>query len=107
ERVAILSYELWRDRYASDPSVIGKLIRYYGQPLTVIGVAPALFAGRIDRTALWIPYTLEPSLLRGRDLLHDRESGWLRVAGRLNAGHSRADVQAELALLARQQDSLH
>ena len=36
----ILSYRLWRDRFGSDPQIVGKSARFLGPPAPVVGVAP-------------------------------------------------------------------
>ena len=38
--VVILTDQLWRQRFARDPSVLGRTITLDGEPYTVIGVAP-------------------------------------------------------------------
>ncbi|MGB6690157.1 MAG: ABC transporter permease [Terracidiphilus sp.] len=38
DHVAVLSYGLWRDRFAADPSVVGRAVLLNGIPFTVIGV---------------------------------------------------------------------
>jgi putative ABC transport system permease protein len=104
--VAVLSETAWRNRFASDPEIVGKAIHFNGQPVTVIGVVPR-FAGQIDRAIAWLPYTLETYLKAGENLLHPDEAAWLTVEGRLNQGFSRRDAAAELGLLAGQQDRLY
>jgi len=104
--VVVLSDRLWRDRFASDPQVIGKVIHYNGQPVTVVGIAPE-FAGMVDHAKAWFPYTLETYLKLGANLLKPGEVAWLNVAGRLNPGFSREEAAAELRVLASQQDRLH
>jgi predicted permease len=104
--VAVLSETAWRNRFASDPEIVGKAIHFNGQPVTVIGVAPR-FAGQINRAIAWLPYTLETYLKAGENLLHQDEAAWLTVEGRLNQGFSRRDAAAELGLLAGQQDRLY
>jgi len=42
-REALLSYSLWRRRYASDPSIVGTSIDVDGKPATVVGVLPKGF----------------------------------------------------------------
>jgi putative ABC transport system permease protein len=37
--VAVMSYHIWRDKYGSDPSVVGTGYQINGHPFTVIGVA--------------------------------------------------------------------
>ena len=40
-QVAVLSDRLWRGRFGSDSSVVGREVRLDGRPATVIGVMPA------------------------------------------------------------------
>lgn len=42
-RLAILSHRLWRDRFASDPAIVGKAMRLDREPWTIVGVAPEGF----------------------------------------------------------------
>src|SRR3569833_1293909 len=37
--VAVLSYQLWKERFGSAPSVVGQTLRYNSFPFTVVGVA--------------------------------------------------------------------
>src|SRR5262249_34485744 len=39
-RVALLAHDLWRTRFASDPSIVGRAILLEGAPTTVVGVLP-------------------------------------------------------------------
>ena len=41
--VAVLSDSLWRSRFSSEPSVIGRAIQLDGQPHTIVGVMPREF----------------------------------------------------------------
>lgn len=43
DHVVVLSSRIWRDRFASDPQIVGKTIRLDGYPYTVIGVLPGQF----------------------------------------------------------------
>lgn len=43
--VAVISYQLWRNRFKSDPQIIGKTQRLNNLPHTIIGVAPEGFYG--------------------------------------------------------------
>jgi predicted permease len=104
--VVVLSEQLWRDRFASDPQIVGKVAHFSGQPVTVVGVAP-VFAGLINDAKAWLPYSLGTYLKRGDGLLRPGEVAWLNVAGRLNSGLSHRDAATELSLLASQQDRLH
>ncbi|MGH9589968.1 MAG: ABC transporter permease, partial [Terracidiphilus sp.] len=43
DRVAILTYGLWRKQFGGDPGILGRTIRLTGFPYTVIGVMPQSF----------------------------------------------------------------
>jgi putative ABC transport system permease protein len=105
--VVVLSETLWRDRFAADPRVIGKMVSFNGQPVTVVGIIPSAFAGQIKGAQAWFPYTLQPHLKLGPDFLKATDAPWLTVEGRLSPGFSRAGATSELSLLVRQQDLLH
>ena len=53
----VLSHLLWRRRFNSDSSIIGREIRLAdGQPFTVVGVMPRLFTGTSLRAPdVWLP----------------------------------------------------
>jgi predicted permease len=104
--VVVLSERLWRNRFASDPQIVGNVVHFNGQPVTVVGVTPT-FAGMVHGATAWLPYTLETYLKSGDHLLRPGAAAWLSVAGRLNPGFSYEDAAAELKLLAGQQDRLH
>ena len=43
--VCVLSYSLWKNRFAGDPHALGRSVRIDGTALTVVGVATADFIG--------------------------------------------------------------
>ena len=53
--VVLLSHGLWRDRFASDPNVVGTSVILEQKPYTVIGVMPAGFEFPRKNTAAWTP----------------------------------------------------
>ena len=96
----ILSYSLWKTRYAADPAIVGKSIEIARHPVTVIGVAPEGFVGAMPglRDDLWV--TLDPL---GTDVwrIRHRSGGavWLNVIGRLRPGVSRGQAAQDLDTL--------
>jgi predicted permease len=102
--VAVISEEFWRDEFGSDPNILGTAIPVNHDALTVVGVAPARFAGRLGQGALWIPYTMQPRIGSGQNGFQPSASPWLNLSGRLAPGSSRSDVQAHLRVIANQQD---
>jgi predicted permease len=75
--VAILGYSVWRNRYASDPSVLGRTIRVNGVPSLVVGVMPDGFSFP-TRSRLWQPLAMLPDRT-----LASRDARDLSVFGRL------------------------
>ena len=55
-KVMVLSHAAWRERFASDPDIVGRRIRepYGGTEYTVVGVAPAGLDYPVG-TGFWIP----------------------------------------------------
>src|SRR5215472_12987387 len=94
--VAVLSEEIWRDRFHADPNVVGTRISLSGRSYTVIGVVPAGFSGRLRGPGIWIPYTMQAPFYGGVDLFRESARPWLTVEGRLRPGYSRAQAAAEL-----------
>jgi predicted permease len=54
ERVAVLSYELWRQVYHGDRNVIGKAARLRDRDVTVVGVMPPSFRLPTPDISLWL-----------------------------------------------------
>jgi len=104
--VAILSEELWRDRFASDAAILGKVIQLNREAFTIVGVA-SLPPGEHTPARIWVPYTMAPQLVRRQDLFAPAGPTWLNLSGRLRAGNSRAEAQAALRVAAAQQDRLY
>lgn len=100
--VAVLSEPFWRNRLGADPQIIGKTIHLGSLALVVVGVAPADATNLLP--GIFVPYTLQPLLDRSYNHWTNLDSPWLSVSGRLRAGYSRADAQAEVATILRRQD---
>ena len=92
DRVVILGYEVWQNRYGGDPDVIGRMLRVNEEPSTIVGVMPEgmQFPSNADT---WRP--LQPT-----DDLDHRDRRGLGVFGRLAPGADRATAQAELNAIA-------
>ena len=54
EPVVLLSDDLWKRRYNSDPAIVGRAIQVNSRPHTVIGVMPARFRFP-ENQYLWLP----------------------------------------------------
>jgi putative ABC transport system permease protein len=65
--VVLLSHELWRTRFASDPAIVGSQVRANAQPATIIGVMPPDFSFP-HRESVWLPAQVTPSAVPPPDL---------------------------------------
>ncbi|HEV2445885.1 MAG TPA: ABC transporter permease, partial [Candidatus Sulfopaludibacter sp.] len=104
--VAMISAELWRRRFASDPGIVGRQIALNGASFTVVGIVPAGFAGLdLDRAAkpeIWAPTMMYPALVpfgSKWDLQHEWGDEWLSATGRVKPGVTMAQADANIAQL--------
>jgi predicted permease len=103
--VVVISHALWRQRFNSDPGIIGKSVSLNRQPYTVIGVASEKFVGAsvISPPDLWVPLMMEPIINAGSRALTLPDSAWLMMLGRLrpdaNLGAAQAAVETVAARL--------
>jgi putative ABC transport system permease protein len=92
--VVMLGNGIWKNRYGSDPGVIGRTIKVNELPATVIGVMPEGFKFPINAD-LWVPLTQLPGLTDQK-----RDARDFQVFGRLAAGVTPAQARAELTAVA-------
>ncbi|MGA7916050.1 MAG: ABC transporter permease, partial [Candidatus Acidiferrales bacterium] len=92
--VVILSENLWRSRFGSDPNLLGRSISLDKRLFTVVGIMPASFQFPLiaTREDIWIPIAQDPMF----GPWMSRFGGhWLLVTGRLKPGISLAEARAE------------
>jgi len=94
DHVVILSHGLWQRRYASDPNIIGKMIRLEDIPHTVVGVMSPEFQYPTRGVQIWTPLTFVPADFRTRT-----GYTYLTVA-RLKTGITLQRAQAEVNFIA-------
>src|SRR5215470_788936 len=97
DRVVILSHALWQNKFAGDPSVIGRSVTIDGAPRQVVGVMPPEFGFPSIKTQMWMPVRLDPT--------NEGEFwnyGWMFLIGRLRPEATLAQAQGETpALISR------
>jgi hypothetical protein len=101
----VMSYQAWQSNYGGDPHVLGSTFYLQGQPVTVVGIAPAGFFGdriRSNPPELWIPLAAEPLIEGKNTILRVAESNWLYVLGRIKPGVSVAALQGKMSNSLRQ-----
>ncbi len=86
---AVISDGLWRRRFGSDPSMVGRMIRLDGQPYEVVGVAAPTFVFP-DGADIWAPLAFSATEAE------NRTNRWLTMFGRLRPDASLASASAEI-----------
>jgi predicted permease len=104
--VAVLGHQSWTRLFRSDPSVIGRVIRMEGAPVTIIGVGPANHRGTLDvglGTDFWLPITAVPVMTPMPAALRDAPTivAPLFVKARLRDGATLAQARAAMDILGR------
>ena len=122
----VISYALWRGRFAADPAIVGKTIRLgagrlssgWGsggfeedRPVTpsnrdflILGVMPPSFIGETvgERPDFWAPLTMEEHFLPGRHWLSRRTARWVEIIARLKQSYGLKQAEAATNILNRQ-----
>jgi putative ABC transport system permease protein len=100
-RVVVLGHALWRDRFGSDPAIVGRRITLDGDAHEVVGVMPAGF--QWPTTAeLWLPAEYDESFLRT-----NRGAWYLSAVGRLAPDAEVDQAIAEMNALGRRLEQEH
>ena len=100
ERVVLLTEGLWRSRFGSDPSIVGRTIDLDAVAYTVVGVLPASLRLPLDYatrtlTQIWVPLALGPVDPQ------ERGNHGINALGRLKPGVTLPQAQAEIDTFTR------
>jgi predicted permease len=109
--VVVLGHAFWQERFNSDQSVVGRTVYLNGHPFTVIGVAPATFKGMKFAVSqqFWIPLMMSTRFGIGEGWQTEAGRGWryLQVFGRLKAGVTMKQAEADLNIIAENLGKLY
>jgi putative ABC transport system permease protein len=98
--VAVMSYRIWHEKYASDASVVGASYQINGHPFTVIGVAaPGFYGAKLAGWGMpdfWLPLTTEPLIDEGTARLKRPNGNFLDLIGRVRPGVNPKSLEAKL-----------
>ncbi len=92
--VVVIGENVWRNRFAGDPAIVGRTVQLGATPHSIVGVMPEDFAFPVNHR-FWAPLravSAPPEPLTGPDLM---------VFGRLAPGATLETAQAELATIGR------
>src|SRR5215468_4656806 len=100
--VTVISFQAWKDRYQSDPAIIGKTQMLNGVQHTIIGVAPERFYGTFVGYSFqfWVPASMEELFDAGGYKLENRGARWIEGFALLKPGVTIDQAQAEMSAVA-------
>ena len=101
EDVAILSQEIWESAFASDESVMGRVLRIDGTPTRIVGIMPAGYDVHDAKVQVWLPLTLDPANPGNRG------GHFLYLIGRLRPEVGLTQARADLERLLTQWPQLN
>jgi predicted permease len=96
--VAAISARLWKNRFAGDPSILGRKIRINGEPYNIVAVMPDVipeWMERGQRNEVWAPFVSS-----GEWPESSRGARGFAVLARLKPGVSVEQAQADLSVIA-------
>ncbi len=91
--VVLLGYDVWQDRFAGDPDVVGQTVKLDEVPYTIVGVMPPDIPHPLHGADLWVPPGFAIDEHRGLN-------SW-RALGRLEEGATLEGARAEVNGVAR------
>jgi putative ABC transport system permease protein len=94
-KAAIISHGLWKRRYGSQESIVGKDILLDETKYTVVGVMPPGFQFMVNSVDLLLPVAFTPQQLAN----HDNHN--YTVVARLKPGVTRAQADAEIQTISQ------
>jgi putative ABC transport system permease protein len=98
--VAVMSYRIWQEKYASDPSVVGAGYQINGHSFTVVGVAaPGFYGAKLAGWGMpdfWLPLTTEPLIDGATARLERPNTNFLDLIGRVRPGVNPKSLEAKL-----------
>jgi putative ABC transport system permease protein len=90
--VVVIGHTLWKTRFASDPKVIGRMVKLGTATATIVGVMPEGFGFPVSQR-LWTPLRVDAAGLA------PRTGPAVSIFGRLAPGASIDDARAELGVI--------
>ncbi|HEU4766028.1 MAG TPA: ABC transporter permease, partial [Pyrinomonadaceae bacterium] len=100
--LAVISHGLWTRRFASDPQIVGKMVRLDSDPFTIVGVMPASFRHPTPLASLNVDVWIAAGFVAPPFDPPGRESRMMRLVGRLKPETDLEQARAEMKVLGSQ-----
>jgi predicted permease len=102
--LVVISQNLWKTEFGSDPSAVGRSMMISGHLFTIVGVMPEDFHGANVGVAaqIYVPAMMQPVVLpvevAGGNILEQDGANWLFIFGRLKPGVTVETAQAAMTV---------
>jgi ABC-type antimicrobial peptide transport system permease subunit len=104
----VLSYDLWRNKFAADPQTLGAAVTINRNSFTVVGIAPEGFNGtEIVKESVFVPISAQAVLGAARTFYSDDRLSWLALIGRKRTGIELGQIRTDLRTIAVTIDQLY
>ncbi|HEV8197947.1 MAG TPA: ABC transporter permease [Gemmatimonadales bacterium] len=100
-RAVVLSETVWRNRFGSDPRLVGSMISLDNERVQVVGVVPAASTWP-SNAVMWFPFTMEPERLA-----RSRGAVYLSNLARLKPGVTVASATLDMQAIARRLETAY
>jgi predicted permease len=109
DQVVVLGYDFWKEKFNSDPGVVGRQATIDGHPFTIVGVAPKGFSGvqSFVKVAAYMPASAVIIAGAKTDQLNSWQDRFFTVYGRLRPGVSFKQASAELSVIGQDMTRQH
>jgi len=99
--VAVISYRLWRQRFAGANDIVGRPLTVQRRPFTIVGVMPPGFFGAdVGRVPdVMVPFAAEPLVAGPDSRLRSATTRWLQIMVRLRPGQNLGHASGTLRSL--------
>jgi predicted permease len=97
----VLTHSTWVDRFASNPSVLGRTVRINRHMFTIIGVTAEGFNGHGGTivTGLFLPITAKAAFEKNSRRMSERGASWMETVARLEPGVSLKQAQGGMTII--------
>jgi putative ABC transport system permease protein len=97
QNLAVISHDYWQNSFGGVADIIGKTIKLYGKPHTVVGVTPPEFQYPSREFKLW--NTMGARMADAPQQMENRQFRIFRAVAHLKPGVSVAQMQAEMEVI--------
>jgi putative ABC transport system permease protein len=97
QHLAVISHDYWQNSFGGAADIIGRSVKLYGKPHTIIGVTPPEFQYPSREFKLW--NTMGAAMAEAKGQMENRQFRIFRAVARLKPGVSPVQMQAEMGVI--------